>query len=1298
MPTPAVRYYPALSTIVQTSDFPSLLDFVRDELDGVLSSIYYKDLFISTSTNGDGKTFELVVLSNETLTFEIPNTGFYFLLNPSASSDVSSFPLKLEYRWPILAYANSFDLGNFGSTGSEFFTLACEILRLDSASILGYATESFCFDETSLDSPLQKFVDDVNAFYPSASVTLPTTGNVVEQLLSNLTANTGDDLLTIIFNLYVDDADPLVIWGNLESFFVSIIPGSFEDYIKGVITPYVSIETKLSAALEVPREVLLPVNPATLDPIPENIVNGQPDGTPRAQFSLSDTLVSLDTLKGFNLETAFELSSTSPFMIGETGIVVNLDGVKLDLSDSRNIPEAIQDGRPLDFKGVYISSAALSLPENWFDFTGGEGAGTFKLTGTDLLIGSPGGLSGKLTLDPGNSLNFDLLGISFIFNELDITYKKDSIIGGGVNGQLVIPGLKDGANQDANLDYTIRWNQQGFEVSVADTEGIELTIPDAVTFKLNYLGIAKINDSWRFKVKGRIERLADIPLLGNVVPKYMDVNHFTFSEGTPNDFELVFGWDSDDESADDVTVTMTEDGLSGSEFTREIPVNKDFLGLLKVEVFKYTLALAAEELTITTTIDAKLSLGPLKGHVEGAGFVTKIDFPGDGTENVGPAKVSFDLAQPTGMGLSMDTSDWGFSVSGYLSYDEPKDLYAGAVDVAFKDINLSAYGLLNMTLPNGEEGFSLVIVISATFDPGFPIGFGFNLEGAGGLLGLHRTMNTEPLRLGVKDESLDNLLFPTPPIADRATQIFSLLENAFPIQKDQFVFGPMARITWGGDMIYADFGLLIEVDDPFRIVILGVVKSTLPSKDVANLKLQVNFLGEINFAQEYITFDASLYNSELMSLPLLGDMVLRILWGDNGGFLLSVGGLHPSFVRPTNMMLPTTINRLSLSIVNKEKVKVYGSAYFATTSNTVQFGAGAKLYVEFWDFTVDGEVGLDALIFFRPKFQFITRFYATFSVKYKRWDLLGVGIDCTLEGPSPFHLFGNGEIKILGVGISFDFDETFGDEDTRSIPSIDVGEKLTESLEDINLWNTTIPARNQLSVTLRQLPAGAGVIQLHPLGNLRVSQKTVPLGIEIQRFGNSDPEGTKLFDITGVTVQSNPIAHAVVNEQFAPAQFFHIAKTQVLKEASFRDYKGGVELNFTNADELGFSRLVTAEYLDPEVIVIDGPNSTTTTVLNRHTAAEMDRAFEGSSSSSFFDSSGKSGSAKSLRGSQKVNKLDSNLFVTVDSDGVQQGSGTFESVESAQSWIDQELLSNSGIAEDELTVVSLADLNAFSNF
>ena len=97
----------------------------------------------------------------------------------------------------------------------------------------------------------------------------------------------------------------------------------------------------------------------------------------------------------------------------------------------------------------------------------------------------------------------------------------------------------------------------------------------------------------------------------------------------------------------------------------------------------------------------------------------------------------------------------------------------------------------------------------------------------------------------------------------------------------------MGKIGWGAPtLITIDLGLIIEVPNPVKLAILGVVKAILPTEDKAILKLQVNFLGVIDFGKKQLSFDATIYDSRLLTFSLAGDMAMRLSWGSNSNFLM----------------------------------------------------------------------------------------------------------------------------------------------------------------------------------------------------------------------------------------------------------------------------------------------------------------------------------------------------------------------------------------------------------------------------
>src|SRR5439155_9966724 len=118
-------------------------------------------------------------------------------------------------------------------------------------------------------------------------------------------------------------------------------------------------------------------------------------------------------------------------------------------------------------------------------------------------------------------------------------------------------------------------------------------------------------------------------------------------------------------------------------------------------------------------------------------------------------------------------------------FDPEEEQYAGVLQLSFKAIGITAIGLLTTRLPDPsgpagatKKGFSLLVIITIDLPP-IQLGYGFTLNGVGGLMGIHRRMVVEALRNGVRDGSVNAILFPQDVIA-RAPQIISQLRSIFP--------------------------------------------------------------------------------------------------------------------------------------------------------------------------------------------------------------------------------------------------------------------------------------------------------------------------------------------------------------------------------------------------------------------------------------------------------------------------------------------------------------------------------------
>jgi hypothetical protein len=539
--------------------------------------------------------------------------------------------------------------------------------------------------------------------------------------------------------------------------------------------------------------------------------------------------------------------------------------------------------------------------------------------------------------------------------------------------------------------------------------------------------------------------------------------------------------------------------------------------------------------------------------VENIGLRATFTFPPDSRGNLGPADLAVGFKPPNGVGLSIDAGV--VKGGGYLYFDFDKGEYAGVLELDLNGIvAVKAVGLVTTKMPDGSAGFSLLLIITAEFGSPIQLGLGFTLSGVGGLLGLNRTMRLDVIATGIRDGGINSIMFPTDVIAN-APRIISDLKSFFPTQTGTFLIGPMVKIGWGTpNLVTLSVGVIIEI--PGNIAIVGVLKVALPDEETAQILIQVSFIGAIEFDKDRLWFFATLFGSRVLFITLEGDMGLLVAWGKDSNFLVSVGGFHPSFKPPA---LPFgNIRRIAISILNTDYARIGVQGYFAVTSNTVQFGARVEVWFGLDAFNIDGHLAFDALFRFSP-FYFIISISASLSVKVFGAGLFSVRLRGDLEGPSPWHIEGEGSISILFFDISVDFSVTWGKEEDTKLPPLAVMPLLKGEYEKLENWQAVLPANNRLWVSLRNASEALGTLVLHPAGSLRISQRAVPLEITVDKVGNQKPSDANHFTLSVSTVGLDEKGD--IEESFASGQFFSRSNSALLSAPSFEPMKGGTELS-----------------------------------------------------------------------------------------------------------------------------------------
>ncbi|WP_429554232.1 DUF6603 domain-containing protein [Paraburkholderia sp. MM5477-R1] len=549
-----------------------------------------------------------------------------------------------------------------------------------------------------------------------------------------------------------------------------------------------------------------------------------------------------------------------------------------------------------------------------------------------------------------------------------------------------------------------------------------------------------------------------------------------------------------------------------------------------------------------------LELGPLQVSIDRLGVTANLTFPDHGG-NLGPADLAIAFKPPNGLGLAIDAGI--VAGGGYITFDPVKGQYAGILQLSIVDtIQVVVIGVVDTVLPDGSSGFSLLLVITFNLPP-IQLGFGFTLTGVGGLGGMNRTMNVDALRAGFRAHALNSVMFPPDPIAN-APRIISDIRNFFPPAQGRYLFGPMLQIGWGTPkLITLTVGVILEVPDPIRIAILGLIDAGLPTTDLALIEVHVDVLGIIDFGAQNLSIDGSLYDSRVLVFSMAGDMAFRLSWGSNPNFVYSMGGFNPHF--NTDGLNVPQLRRLSVSIGDGDNPRISSNSYLAVTSNSFQFGANVEAYAAAGGFSIHGYLGFDVLIIISP-FSFEFDFYAGFDVAFEGMTLLGLNVSGLLSGPTPFHLHGEATISLLFFSVSASVDLTWGDSKQATLPARPVLPDLTNALKNPSNWKAALPEGAAIAVTLATPAPGDKSLRVHPMGTLGVKESVVPLDLPITRYGDATPSDGTEFSIA--SVQLNSVAENIqaIPDYFAIGQFTTLSDADKLGKPSFEKYAAGVDI------------------------------------------------------------------------------------------------------------------------------------------
>ncbi len=506
---------------------------------------------------------------------------------------------------------------------------------------------------------------------------------------------------------------------------------------------------------------------------------------------------------------------------------------------------------------------------------------------------------------------------------------------------------------------------------------------------------------------------------------------------------------------------------------------------------------------------------------------------------------------PSGAGLRINTGV--VTGGGYVRYNEVKKEYGGVFQLEIAKIGVTAIGLI------GTAPFSLVIVIGVRFAPKIELGYGFTLNGIGGILAIERTLDSMALANGLKNDVVGQLLFPADPVA-AAPQILDQLGAIFPPKAGGFVIGPIAELGWGSQagFLKARLGVVLSLPDP-KITLLGAIQIGVPSADIApNLRvvdLNANIMGEV--CADYFFIKVSLAKSKVFKLELTGDIALYVQWAGEGAFALSVGGFFPGYEYPKQL---GTMDRAGIKFAPPvDWLSLSAVAYFAVTSNSVQFGGKVDLKAKVGPASAEAWLQLDALFQWAPYFYFEIRLDVGIKVKAFGVTLAGVQFTGKISGDQPWHLEGNAVCEILWWDVEVPIGPMeWGEPRPANAPEIDNLTTAAQALSSAEAWTPQLPPGAQHIVRLAT--DGTAPQLYHPLGELLVRQLQVPLETDIDRIGSRPVKSRRINLQNPLLGGAVPAAVWHVTDRFSPGHFLQLTDDEVLARPEFEVLPSGIGL------------------------------------------------------------------------------------------------------------------------------------------
>jgi hypothetical protein len=1003
MPTTDQPYYPALSDLITVEDLPASLSFIKGLLSDILNKIYYKNYQGSKSIGGNGAYYSLDVVSRQKLEIEIPGTGIYLVLNPDYTDDtISSFPITLMWQWDIIRYLNEFNITGFSFSVSDMFNLALTIFNVTEEQALKIAAYTFVIPSDPSVSVFGQLVADINNLYGASIVIDEAEPSPYLDLASQIDA-LGESIPAAIITLYLI-GDPVDMLPKLNAYFSIFIPSDLQDYIVQLATPTARATLELSAALEFPRSILLPMihNPDSTY-TPDNSTD--PSGNLKtAYIQFAEAFLDIDTQTGFGYQTDFSGTLVPQYVqIASTCFIISFSDVKLDLSTTTNIPEADAAGYPVGFVGAYIGQAAVILNGLGTDDSSQQ---SVSLAVKNFLVGT-GGVSGTITFADTGLLYRNFGDFAAGLDTFSLTFKQGIITNCAISGKVTLPAnFSPDGTTPVTLEIDVAIKDAGdFSITAKPLGTLpSFTLPNVFTVTLRQLTLGEKDGRFFIMVAGTLDFIADVPVLGDVLPKGITIN------------KLII-WDNGDLEFDGGGLVIPK------AFKLQV-------GPVKLEVSHLSMSSTTRKLN---GVDRKYTYVGFDGMVntgtagiEAAGngikyYFTTDDGPGRPFDNfVSIDGIAIDIKVPG----EATEDDAAFILQGFLSMKNPDpdvpDSTAGVEytgKVTFELPKIDVEGTAAMRLKPSVPSF--LVDLGVELPMAIPLGpTGLGIYALRGLIGQHY---------------LPSKAVTTPPLPDTASwweyyKAKSIISGREGIEVDKFAsesgFSIGAGVSLATDL--ADSGyifsaklfLLLGLPDVFLIQgQAGIIQQRLGlDQDV-----DPPFQALIVFSSDSILGDLSVnFNVPLMEdakgfiLSVQAQLSMGFFFNNASGWYINLGKDTPASAQVQAKIL-TLFKGHAFLMISSQGIKAGAGASFDFSRSFGPVGIGFNAYLN-----------MGGSISFKPAQigAFLQVGGGAYVKILGRSISLSIAIAFAVEAPHPFNLIGSLHIqlKVIIVKININLD------------------------------------------------------------------------------------------------------------------------------------------------------------------------------------------------------------------------------------------------------------------------------------